>query len=148
MTRMGRSPKLVAGLGAALVVAWAVVLLGGLYPRAAAVLWGVTAALVTWFFLPAINGVLQYYRFNKLYKEPLKVVVRLYEDRFENYTPVDKGTLKLSYDQIRKICEGRHGIYLRLDKGFTVLLDPEHFTVGNAADAIAFLRKKMNQETS
>jgi len=148
MTRMARSPKLVAGLGAALVVAWAVVLLGGFYPSAAAVLWGVTAALVMWFFLPTINGFLQYYRFNKLYKEPLKVIVRLYDDRFENYTPVDKGTLKLTYDRIRKIYEGRHAIYLRLDKGFTVLLDPEHFTVGVAPDALAFLREKTNPKGS
>ncbi len=144
MTRLARSPKLVAGLAVLLAIAWAVVLLGGLYPKADAALWGVTAALVAWFFLPTINGSLQYYRFNKLYKEPVQVVVRLYEDRFENYTPIDKGMLKLTYDRIRRIYEGRHGIYLRLDKGFFVTLDPERFTLGTAEEALAFLREKMN----
>ena len=77
---------------------------------------------------------------------PIEVIVRLYEDHLENYTPIDGGTLKLTYDRIRKIYEGRHAIYLRLEGRFHVLLDPEHFTVGTAPEALAFLREKMNAE--
>ena len=146
MTRMARSRIMLVLVAVMLSAVWAAALLWGAYPKLSTQLWCFTAIAVVYFFLPTINGFLQYYRFNKLYRQPIEVIVRLYEDHLENYTPVDGGTLKLTYDRIRRIYRGRHAIYLRLEGRFHVLLDPDRFTVGNAQDALAFLGEKMSTE--
>lgn len=144
MTRKARSRVMVVLVAVMFAAVWAVALLFGAYAKMAVLLCCYTAICVLFFFMPTINGFLQVYRFNKLYRQPIEVIVRLYEDHLENYTPVDGGTLKLTYDRIQKIYEGRHAIYLRLEGRFHVLLDPERFTVGTAPEALAFLREKMN----